>query len=53
MKYIVNGIILITWLFITCGLALTIIGLMAFVFTDEYGNSEWFKLGKQILNNLS
>lgn len=53
MKYIVNAFLFILWLIFTLILGISIVGLIVLFFPDPDEESPWFKLGKQILNNLS
>jgi hypothetical protein len=52
MKYILITLLSIVWLLTTVLLAITVIGVIAFMVEDENEQSYWFTYGKKLLNQL-
>ena len=49
MKTLCLSFLLLFWLLFTVILSLSIFGaIFAFLIEDNYGNSEWFKIGKNL-----
>lgn len=52
MKYILITLLSIVWLLTTVLLAITVIGVIAFMIEDENDQSHWFTYGRRLLNQL-
>lgn len=52
MKTFIIFFMLIFWMILTVILTLSIIGMMAFMFEDNYSESYWFIFGKQMFDYI-